>query len=223
MLCISLQLNSLGSDACKEIRDLLLHDKCMVSSLRLTNNPVGEQGAQYLAEALAGNRSLTRLSLLHTALGDRGAEVLAQHLAKNQHLQELNLGYNSLTDVGALQVVEVAKKHTTLDKVHLYFNDISEDGKRALDSLRMDRDGVRALVFLTAGTDVSDYWSNILNVVQKNLPFWDRERVRQHLSLILQDLESSRRQTANPWRKAKFLRVESEVKKMLGKLQHGTL
>ncbi|KAM6190849.1 NLR family member X1 isoform 2-T2 [Sarcoramphus papa] len=220
---LHLQLNSLGSDACKEIRDLLLHDKCVVSNLRLANNPVGEQGAQYLAEALAGNRSLTHLSLLHTALGDQGAEVIAQHLAENQHLQELNLGYNSLTDTAALHVVEVAKKHATLDKVHLYFNDISEDGKRALHSLRMDRDGVRALVFLTAGTDVSDYWSNILNVVQRNLPFWDRERVRQHLALILQDLESSRRQTANPWRKAKFLRVESEVKKMLGKLQHGTL
>ncbi|NXY71312.1 NLRX1 protein, partial [Glareola pratincola] len=220
---LHLQLNSLGSDACKEIRDLLLHDKCVVSKLRLANNPVGEQGAQYLAEALAGNHSLTHLSLLHTALGDRGAEVIAQHLAENQHLQELNLGYNSLTDAAALHVVEVAKKHATLDKVHLYFNDISEDGKRALHSLRMDRDGVRALVFLTAGTDVSDYWSHILNVVQRNLPFWDRERVRQHLALILQDLESSRRQTANPWRKAKFLRVESEVKKMLGKLQHGTL
>lgn len=110
-----------------------------------------------------------------------------------------------------------------LSPCSLYFNDISEDGKQVLHSLRMDRDGVRALVFLTAGTDVSDYWSNILNVVQRNLPFWDRERVQQHLALILQDLESSRRQTANPWRKAKFLRVESEVKKMLGKLQHGTL
>ncbi|NXI88050.1 NLRX1 protein, partial [Rhipidura dahli] len=220
---LHLQLNSLGSDACKEIRDLLLHDKCAVSSLRLANNPVGEQGARYLAEALAGNRSLTQLSLLHTALGDAGAEAIAQHLADNQHLQELNLGYNSLTDAAALRVVEVAKRHETLDKVHLYFNDISEDGKRALDSLRMDRDGVRALVFLTAGTDVSDYWSHILNVVQRNLPFWDRERVRQHLALLLQDLESSRSQTANPWRKAKFLRVESEVKKMLGKLQDGTL
>ncbi|XP_021232012.1 NLR family member X1 isoform X2 [Numida meleagris] len=220
---LHLQLNSLGPDACKEIRDLLLHDKCAVSNLRLGNNPIGEQGAQYLAEALAGNRSLTHLSLLHTALGDRGVELIAQHLAENQQLQELNLGYNSLTDTAALHVVEVAKKHATLDKVHLYFNDISEDGKRALDSLRMDRDGVRALVFLTAGTDVSDYWSSILNVVHKNLPFWDRERVRQHLTLILQDLESSRRQTVNPWRKAKFLRVESEVKKMLGKLQHGTL
>ncbi|NXC48037.1 NLRX1 protein, partial [Penelope pileata] len=220
---LHLQLNSLGPDACREIRDLLLHDKCAVSNLRLGNNPVGEQGARHLAEALAGNRSLTHLSLLHTALGDHGVELIAERLAENQQLQELNLGYNSLTDAAALRIVEVAKQHATLDKVHLYFNDISEDGKRALDSLRMDRDGVRALVFLTAGTDVSDYWSSILNVVQRNLPFWDRERVRQHLTLILQDLESSRRQTGNPWRKAKFLRVESEVRKMLGKLQHGTL
>nr|XP_013811864.1 PREDICTED: NLR family member X1-like [Apteryx mantelli mantelli] len=223
LLCISLQLNSLGPDACKEIRDLLLHDKCVVSNLRLVNNPVGEQGAQFLAEALAGNRSLTHLSLLHTSLGDRGVEVITQHLAKNQHLQELNLGYNSLTDAAALGLVEVAKKHATLDTVHLYFNDISEEGKRELHTLRMDRDGIRVLVFLTAGTDVSDYWSNILSIVHKNLPFWDRERVRQHLALLLQDLESSRRQTANPWRKAKFLRVESEVKRMLGKLQHGSL
>nr|XP_013812115.1 PREDICTED: NLR family member X1 [Apteryx mantelli mantelli] len=220
---LHLQLNSLGPDACKEIRDLLLHDKCVVSNLRLVNNPVGEQGAQFLAEALAGNRSLTHLSLLHTSLGDRGVEVITQHLAKNQHLQELNLGYNSLTDAAALGLVEVAKKHATLDTVHLYFNDISEEGKRELHTLRMDRDGIRVLVFLTAGTDVSDYWSNILSIVHKNLPFWDRERVRQHLALLLQDLESSRRQTANPWRKAKFLRVESEVKRMLGKLQHGSL
>lgn len=84
---------------------------------RLANNPVGEQGARYLAEALAGNRSLTQLSLLHTALGDPGAEAIAQHLAENQHLQELNLGYNSLTDAAALRVVEVAKRHETLDKV----------------------------------------------------------------------------------------------------------
>lgn len=84
---------------------------------RLANNPVGEQGTQYLAEALAGNRSLTQLSLLHTALGDPGAEAIAQHLAENQHLQELNLGYNSLTDAAALRVVEVAKRHETLDKV----------------------------------------------------------------------------------------------------------
>ncbi|XP_015272060.1 PREDICTED: NLR family member X1 [Gekko japonicus] len=136
---LHLQLNSLGPEACREIRDLLLHEKCMVSTLRL------------------------------------------------------------------------------------YFNEISEEGKQALHGLRKDRDGVKVLVFLTVGADVSDYWSIILNVVQKNLPVWDRERVQQHLGLLLKDLESSRRQTVNPWKKVKFMRVENEVKRMLGKIQQGAL
>ncbi|XP_024052404.2 NLR family member X1 isoform X1 [Terrapene carolina triunguis] len=220
---LHLQLNSLGPEACREIRDLLLHNKCVVSTLRLSDNPVTEQGAKYLAEAIAGNRSLTHLSLLHTSLGNQGVEVITQHLAQNQHLKELDVGYNSVTDEAALGLVEVAKRHATLKEVHLYFNDISEEGKRALHALRRDRDGVQVLVFLTVGTDVSDYWAFILSVVQKNLPNWDRERVQQHLSLLLQDLECSRRQTGNPWKKAKFLRVENEVKKMLVKIQQGTL
>lgn len=32
--CTSLQLNSLGPDACEELRALLLHAKCAVSDLR---------------------------------------------------------------------------------------------------------------------------------------------------------------------------------------------
>nr|XP_006111262.2 NLR family member X1 [Pelodiscus sinensis] len=219
---LHLQLNSLGPEACKEIRDLLLHDKCVVSTLRLSDNPVTEQGAKYLAEAIAGNRSLTHLSLLHTSLGNQGVEVITRHLAQNQHLKELNVGYNSVTDEAALALAEVAKRHATLKEVHLYFNDISEEGKQALHALRRDRDGVQVLVFLTAGTDVSDDWALILSVVQKNLPIWDRERVQQHLARLLQDLECSRRQTGNPWKKAKFLRVESQVKKMLVKIQQGT-
>lgn len=34
LLCTSLQLNSLGPDACEELRALLLHDQCAVSDLR---------------------------------------------------------------------------------------------------------------------------------------------------------------------------------------------
>ncbi|XP_014456380.2 NLR family member X1 [Alligator mississippiensis] len=220
---LHLQLNSLGPDACQVIRDLLLHDKCAVSSLRLSDNPLMEQGAQHLAEAIAGNHSLRHLSLLHTSLGDRGVELVARSLAQNQHLQELNVGYNAVTDKAALVLVEVAKQHPTLDKVHLYFNEISEEGKRALQGLRTDRDGVKVLVFLTVGVDVSSYWRHILSVARTNLPVWDRDRVQQHLALLLQDLQSSQRQTRNPWKKAKLWRVEREVKGMLGKIQQRAL
>lgn len=32
--CSSLQLNSLGPEACKDLRDLLLHDQCQITTLR---------------------------------------------------------------------------------------------------------------------------------------------------------------------------------------------
>lgn len=32
--CCSLQLNSLGPEACRDLRDLLLHDQCQVTTLR---------------------------------------------------------------------------------------------------------------------------------------------------------------------------------------------
>lgn len=32
--CCSLQLNSLGPEACRDLRDLLLHDQCQLTTLR---------------------------------------------------------------------------------------------------------------------------------------------------------------------------------------------
>ena len=32
--CFSLQLNSLGPEACRDLRDLLLHDQCQITTLR---------------------------------------------------------------------------------------------------------------------------------------------------------------------------------------------
>ncbi|XP_069470476.1 NLR family member X1 [Ambystoma mexicanum] len=216
---LDLQMNSLGPAACRDIRDMLLDKNCAVKTLRLCNNPITAEGVVFLGEALSGNESLTHLSLLHTSLSDRGAEILVEHLAKNTHLQELNLAYNSITDNAALALVEVAKRHPSMQKVHLYFNNVSEEGRQALHELRRSRDGVQALVSLAEGTDVSQYWSLILNVVTKNVKGWDHERLERHLRLLLEDLQCSRRQTYNPWKKIKFLRVENKVQKVLQKIQ----
>lgn len=94
-----------------------VHSSTFFSTCRLADNPLTEQGAQYLAEGLAGNTSLTHLSLLHTSLGNRGVEVITQHLAQNQHLQELDVAYNSVSDATALALVEEAKRHATLETV----------------------------------------------------------------------------------------------------------
>ncbi|XP_069080935.1 NLR family member X1 [Pleurodeles waltl] len=220
---LDLQMNSLGPEACRDLRDMLLDKNCAVKTLRLCNNPIMKDGVVFIGEALSDNESLTHLSLLHTSIGDSGVRILAEHLEKNTCLKELNLAYNSITDDAAVALVDVAKRHPTMQKVHLYFNNISEEGRRLLHELRRSRDGVEVLVSLAEGTDVSQHWSLILNVVTKNVKGWDHERIQRHLQLLLEDLQCSRRQTNNPWKKVKFLRVENKVEKVLQKIQEESL
>lgn len=68
-----------------------------------------------LLEGLAGNSSLTHLSLLHTGLGDEGLELLAAELHRNHGLQELNVAYNGAGDKAALALAQAARKHPTLE------------------------------------------------------------------------------------------------------------
>ncbi|OCT72416.1 NLR family member X1 isoform X1 [Xenopus laevis] len=216
---INLQMNSLGPDSCKEIKDILLHPDCSVTNLRLCNNPLTSEGGRLMAEAVAGNSSLTHLSLLHTDLGDEGAEILASQLGKSTRLQELNLAYNGIHDQAALRLGEEAARHPTLDRVHLYFNELSDSGLRSLQSLG----GVRILVSLTEGADASRHWSLILRELRANAGGWDHERISSHLTLLLRDLQSSRALTGNLLRKARLFRVETEVKRMLSRIQQGQL
>ncbi|XP_004712826.2 NLR family member X1 [Echinops telfairi] len=216
---LGLQLNSLGPEACRDIRDLLLHDQCQITTLRLSNNPLTATGVALLAEGLVGNTSLTHLSLLHTGLGDEGLELLAAQLSHNKQLQELNVAYNGASDAAALALAHAAKEHPSLELLHLYFNELSSEGRQVLRDLGSTAEGgARVVASLTEGTAVSEYWSVILGDVQRNFNSWDRARVRRHLELLLLDLEDSRGATLNPWRKAQMLRVEGEVKALLEQL-----
>ncbi|XP_037361333.1 NLR family member X1 [Talpa occidentalis] len=216
---LGLQLNSLGPEACRDLRDLLLHDQCQVTTLRLSNNPITTEGVALLVEGLAGNTSLTHLSLLHTGLGDEGLELLAAQLDRNQGLQELNVAYNGAGDTAALALAKAARKHPSLKLLQLYFNELSSEGCQLLRDLGATAEGgARVVVSLTEGTAVSDYWSVILSEIQRNLNIWDWGRVGRHLVLLLRDLEASRGATLNPLRKAQLLRVEGEVKALLEQL-----
>ncbi|KAL4829647.1 hypothetical protein H8958_006664 [Nasalis larvatus] len=216
---LGLQLNSLGPEACKDLRDLLLHDQCQITTLRLSNNPLMAAGVALLMEGLAGNTSVTHLSLLHTGLGDNGLELLAAQLDRNRQLQELNVAYNGAGDTAALALARAAREHPSLELLHLYFNELSSEGRQLLRDLGGAAEGgARVVVSLTEGTAVSEYWSVILSEVQRNLNSWDRARVQRHLELLLRDLEDSRGATLNPWRKAQLLRVEGEVRGLLEQL-----
>ncbi|XP_018428196.1 PREDICTED: NLR family member X1 [Nanorana parkeri] len=215
---VNLQMNSLGPNSCREIKDILLHPDCAITNLRLCNNPLTAEGVGFIMEGLASNSSLKHLSLLHTDLGDKGGEILADHLGRNKYLEELNLAYNGIHDQAAFRLVEEAAIHPTLNRVHLYFNELSDDGLRALKPV-----GVKVLVSLTDGADASRHWHLILRELRANVGGWDHARISAHLTLLLRDLQQSRALTRNLWRKARIFRVETEVKRMLGRIQQGTL
>ncbi|XP_004636472.1 NLR family member X1 isoform X1 [Octodon degus] len=218
---LGLQLNSLGPEACRDLRDLLLHDQCQITTLRLSNNPLTAAGVSLLLEGLKGNTSLTHLSLLHTGLGDEGLELLAAQLDHNHQLQELNVAYNGAGDKAALALAKAAREHPSLELLHLYFNELSSEGRQVLRDLGNTAEGgARVVASLTEGAAVSEYWSVILSEVQRNLNSWDWTRVRRHLELLLRDLEDNRGATLNPWRKAQLLRVEGEVKALLEQLEN---
>ncbi len=61
-------------------------------------NPVGDAGAVALAQGLAGNTSLLRLSITSCGLKSTGAEHIMTALRVHPRLMTLNIGQNYATD-----------------------------------------------------------------------------------------------------------------------------
>lgn len=61
-------------------------------------NPIGDAGAVALAQSLAGNASLLRLSITSCGLKSTGAEHIMTALKVHPRLMTLNIGQNYATD-----------------------------------------------------------------------------------------------------------------------------
>ncbi|XP_034557043.1 NLR family member X1 isoform X2 [Notolabrus celidotus] len=226
---LNLQFNSLGPDSCILLRDLLLDPKTSIRSLQLCDNPLLESGARTLLEALPENQTLTHLSLMHTGLGDSGALELADRLQKHYGMQELNVAYNNIGDNAALTLVDACREHPNIHTVHLYLNPLSDVGKQSLyvRGVTKSQGGserrVRVLASVTEGSDLSEDWHPILDVIRENASSWDRERVKQQLVVFLRDLEWGRQQQPSLWKRLHFRRVEKGVRQTLRMLERDTL
>ncbi|XP_010870358.2 NLR family member X1 [Esox lucius] len=224
---LNLQFNRLGPESCILLRDVLLDPNCTIRSLQLCDNPLLESGADYLLDALPGNRSLRKLSLMHTGMGNAGACKLAEKLSQHTGLEELNVAYNNIGDSAALTLVDACREHPSIHTVHLYLNPLSNEGKLLLcdRGLPLEQGGtgrrVKVLASVTEGSEISENWHPILSVIRQNALSWERERVREQLQIFLQDLEWGRQHAPSFWKKMHFRRVENGVRQTLQMLGHG--
>ena len=88
--------NDIHEDGAASIAKVLQSDFCVITSLILSNNPIGGQGLQLISEGLITNTSLVELNLSDCSLviSEENGPVVTEMLIKNKTLKTLNMSYN---------------------------------------------------------------------------------------------------------------------------------
>lgn len=119
---------------------LLAMDKPSCSSLDLSRNALGDDGALVAARLVRKYARLEKLDLSLNDIGDAGAAVIADALAENSTLQTLTLhsapdgsmAKPRLTEAGLMRVAQALQTHRAIASVDFRNNVASAGVTRAL-------------------------------------------------------------------------------------------
>ncbi|KAF4345309.1 hypothetical protein FBEOM_811 [Fusarium beomiforme] len=116
--------NGISTEGAKAIGKFLVSPHCGLTSLYLSSNPLGDDGAEALAQALPQAPYLTRLLLQSIGVSTKGAVALCKAATGHQSLEVFDLGqayatqdlgqaYNYIEDdaVTAIQDLILTKSH----------------------------------------------------------------------------------------------------------------
>lgn len=88
----------IGQSACTSLANYLSSPHCMLESVYLSANPMGDAGAIVLAKGLASNKSLIRLTLSSCGLKSEGAKSILRALKGHPQLMTLHMGQSFATE-----------------------------------------------------------------------------------------------------------------------------
>ncbi|KAL0240142.1 hypothetical protein GEMRC1_010249 [Eukaryota sp. GEM-RC1] len=120
----------------------LLKVNTTVTSVILSGNSIGVEGAKVLADALKNNSTVSILNLWNNSIGDEGARALAGALKVNTTITSIDLSFNSIGSEGAMAFAEVFKVNTAITSVDLDNNNMGDEGARALAEALKDNASV---------------------------------------------------------------------------------
>ncbi|KAL9184542.1 hypothetical protein ACHAXT_012512 [Thalassiosira profunda] len=99
---LSVESCRVGAPGAASISRFMLRGGRSLRTLQLSNNNIGDAGAETLVRALKHSHRLGHLALNNTGITDRGASELGEVLRTNRTLHTLSLRNNEgITDVGA--------------------------------------------------------------------------------------------------------------------------
>ncbi|XP_078415157.1 MHC class II transactivator [Cetorhinus maximus] len=99
---------------------------------KMSENKIGDEGAERLAEVLSNLTSLEKLTLARNQIADRGAQELARSLPKLKFLKTLSLYDNVIGDRGAEKLAEILPIMKSLKVLDVKFNKITDAGAQRL-------------------------------------------------------------------------------------------
>jgi hypothetical protein len=91
-------MNGIGVRGATAIADYLSSPSCTLTSLYLTNNPLGSAGVVAFSKGLKDNKTLTRLTLAAVGMGDQGATALCSSVVGHPALSMLEIGHSYATE-----------------------------------------------------------------------------------------------------------------------------
>ena len=122
---------SLGSSDMQSLGQMLTSNNTL-SVMDISNNDIGPDGCQYLADCR--NISLNKLIMSKCNLGVSGADKIGIILCHSS-ITYVDLGINSIGDVGVEKLIEHLKSNKTIKHLGLYDNDITSNGAYHLRKL----------------------------------------------------------------------------------------
>ena len=139
---LDLTQNSLEDRGAHAMAENLSSRNCRLESLNLCQNKIRYKGAYHLADAFvqAKNTSLKRLDLSNNFIGQEGAEAFGVVLRFSYTLYELNLSRNNIGDEGVEVIARGLRENadTQLRRLDLSWNGIKDDGARNLSYMLRD-------------------------------------------------------------------------------------
>ena len=101
------------------------------------NNKIGVEGAEALANALGkdGNKTLTTLDISGNNIGVEGAIAIAEALKVNTTLTTLNISYNNISYFGAGKIAKALENNITLTTLDISNNEIMANGGKCFANM----------------------------------------------------------------------------------------
>ncbi|KAJ4956464.1 hypothetical protein NE237_013247 [Protea cynaroides] len=101
---------------------------CVLKSLNLSNNALGEKGVRAFAELLKSQSSLEELYLMNDGISEEAARAVCELIPSTEKLRVLHFHNNMTGDEGAIAISEVVKRSPALEDFRCSSTRVGSEG-----------------------------------------------------------------------------------------------